>query len=236
MRALVASLALGLWLTGAPVLAAAGEEEEEAEVATDLLHAPRPLYTFAWPDVWPRSFVNEGPEWSFGCESRVAFGDWQLVSEQRDYGGLGSWVRVANYGVFHCAANFYAAETREELAKGEFSRGLFALIGEGRAQGKTYELWVLQKGFVPGSSYVLLARDKAERQEGSIARFDVLQRECPRGRLRAADNMDVWSTRHCSIESRDELLALARKMLRKPFLGAFVRVGDALPEADKPET
>lgn len=234
MRALVAAFALTAGLTGSPGLAAQ-EEGEEVEITLERLHAPVPLYTFAWPELWPRSFTNDGPEYEFGCESRVAFGDWQFVSPQADYGGLSGWMRIENYGVFHCAANLHEAEERNELAEGEFSRGLFALIGTGRAAGKTYELWVLQQGFVPGSSYILLARDPAEDTKRTIARFDLLQRECPRRRLREAEDMDVWLTRYCAIESRDELLALARKMLRKPFAGEFVRAGDALPEPDAAE-
>jgi hypothetical protein len=230
MRALVASLALVATLMGAPALASEEGEGDEAEVVLERLHAPLPLYTFDWPDLWPRSFTDEE---SFGCTSRVAFGDWQFVSAQADYGGLSGWTRIENYGVFHCAANLHEADEREELREGKFSRGLFALIGTGRVVGKTYELWVLQQGFVPGSSYVLLARDPAAQAEGAVARFDVLQRECPAGRLRKAEGMDVWSTSYCAIESRDELLALARKMLRKPFAGEFVRVGDPLPEREE---
>jgi len=238
MRPLVALLAFCVSLTGTPVLAAGEEEGEEVEITLERLHAPVPLYTFAWPDLWPRGFVPQDEPGVIslgGCESRVDFGDWQFVSAQADYGGLSGWTRIENYGVFHCAANLHEAEERNELAEGEFSRGLFALIGTGRAAGKTYELWVLQQGFVPGSSYILLARDPAEDAKGTIARFDVLQRECPRGRLRKAEDMDVWLTRYCAIESRNELLALARRMLRKPFAGEFVRVGDALPEPDAAE-
>jgi hypothetical protein len=235
MRVLVAAIALVASLTGAPGLASDEGKSEEAEVALERLHAPLPLYTFDWPDLWPRSFTDDGPDMAFGCTSRVAFGDWQFDSDRSDYGGLSGWTRIENYGVFHCAANLYEADEREGLAEGEFSRGLFALIGEGQTAGRTYELWVLQQGFVPGSSYTLLARDPTAQAEGAIARFDVLQRECPTGRLRKAEGMDVWSTSYCAIESRDALLALARDMLRKPFVGAFVRMGDALPEPAKAE-
>jgi hypothetical protein len=229
----VSALALVASLTGAPGQATEEGEGDGAEVALERLHAPLPLYTFAWPYLWPRSFTDDGPDPSFGCTSRVAFGDWEFVSTRADYGGLSGWTRIENYGVFHCAANLFAADEREQLAEGEFSRGLFALIGKGQASGKTYELWVLQQGFVPGSSYILLARDPAAQAEGAIARFDVLQRECQRGRLRKAEDMDGWLTSYCAVESRDELLALARKMLRKPFAGEFVRVGVASPEREE---
>lgn len=230
MRSLsfLAGLAFALLAGPAPIHA---EEPEGAEMDVELLHAPLPLYTFDWRDLWPRSIENPGPDVIAGCESPIAFGDWQFVSDHADYGGIQGWTRIQNYGAFHCAANLYSADDREALDEGEFSRGLFARIGEGRAGGKTYELWVLQKGFIPGSSYILLARDKAEQLETTIQRFEVLQRKCPRGRLRKAEGMDVWSTRYCAIESRAELLALARKMLREPFLGEFRRAKEEGPEA-----
>lgn len=236
MRAIMASLALAAALTGAPRLAAEDDEEQGVELADDWLHAPLPLYTFAWPDLWPRHFVPD-PEPGVislgGCESRVAFGDWRFVSNPADPFSNEYWLRVDNYGVFHCAANLYNADAREELSEGEFSRGFFALIGEGHARGRTYELWVLQEGFVPGSSYMLLARNKAEQQETSIRRFEVLQRRCPRGKLRVAEEMDVWRTRYCAIDSRAELLTLARRMLQEPFLGALTWAGEEKgPEAE----
>lgn len=229
MRAFLCLCALAL---AAPLCAE--EPQEEYEWQDDRLHAPVPLYTFAWRDLWPRSIEDPGPDIIVGCETRVAFGDWNFVPNSA--GGRGSpyWIRIANYGAFHCAANLYNADEREGLDEGEFSRGLFALIGEGRANGKTYELWVLQEGFVPGSTYTLLARDKAEGGD-LVERFDMLQRRCPPGKQREAEDMDVWLTRYCAIESRDDLLALARKMLREPFLGELRRDKEKGSDAAAPD-
>lgn len=234
MRAIL--LAVGLFLGAALPPASlsadddAGGDGEGTELAADRLHAPLPLYTFAWRDLWPRSIEDPGPEIIVGCESRVAFGDWQFVPKPVDESGREYWLRVANYGAFHCAANLYEAEAQDALDEGDFSRGLFARIGEGRASGKTYELWVLQHGFIPGSSYTLLARETAQ-DDGLVERFHVLQRRCPSGKLREAEEMDVWLTRYCAVANRTELLALARRMLREEFLGELLRKSEEGPEA-----
>lgn len=218
----------------APLCAAEPEREADYEWQSERLHAPVPLYTFAWRDLWPRSIENPGPDVIVGCESRVAFGDWHFTPNPADSSGSDFWLRIANYGVFHCAANLYKADAREEVDAGDFSRGLFARIGEGRANGKTYELWALQEGFVPGSSYMLLARAKGE-DDGIVARFDVLQVRCPSRWRRRAEDMDVWLTRYCAVENRDDLLAFARRMLREPFLGELRREEETGPDAEAPD-
>jgi len=150
---------LAAMLLAAPALA----EDEKYVFEAELIHAPVPLYTFDWKQVWPRGMVPDADTIA-GCASRVAFGDWRFTPNLEDEYADPWWLRVSNYGVFHCAANLLEADEREELGEGEFSRGLFAMIGEGSTDGRAWELWVLQKGFVPGSAYVLLAREA----EGAI--------------------------------------------------------------------
>ncbi|NBC88355.1 MAG: hypothetical protein GVX90_02455 [Alphaproteobacteria bacterium] len=226
-------LALVMILAASPALA----EDEEYVFEAELIYAPVPLYTFDWEQVWPRSFSEgEGKDWSFGCARRVAFGDWRFTPNPEDEYADGRWLRIRNYGVFHCAANLLEADERGELEDGEFSRGLFAMIGEGRTDGSAWELWVLQKRFVPGSDYVLLAREA--KGDGPVRRFTVLQRRCPRASVREVDGMDVWTTRYCAIESRAELLALARRMLRAKPLGTLEWVGvknEEGPDAEAPD-
>lgn len=228
MRRLLAFVTM---LAASPALA----EDEEYLFEAELIHAPIPLYTFDWEQVWPRSMVaNE--DTIVGCETRVAFGDWRFTPNPYDDYADPWWQRIRNYGVFHCAANLLEADEREDLEEGDFSRGLFARIGKGRADGRAWELWVLQKGFVPGSDYVLLAREA--EGDGPVRRFTVLQRRCPRASVREADGMDVWTTRYCGIESRAELLALARRMLRAKPLGTLEWVGDNNeegPDAEAPD-
>ncbi|KPP91249.1 hypothetical protein [Erythrobacter sp. HL-111] len=219
---------LAAMLLAAPALA----EDEKYVFEAELIHAPVPLYTFDWKQVWPRGMVPDADTIA-GCASRVAFGDWRFTPNLEDEYADPWWLRVRNYGVFHCAANLLEADEREELGEGEFSRGLFAMIGEGSTDGRAWELWVLQKGFVPGSAYVLLAR---EAEGGDLVRrFTILQRRCPRGSVREASGMDVWTTRYCAVESRAELLALAKRMLREKPLGTLERVEDTNEEGPDTE-
>ena len=219
---------LASMLLASPALA----EDEEYVFEAELIHSPVPLYTFDWEQVWPRGMVPDADTIA-GCESRVAFGDWRFTPKEEDEYADPWWLRVSNYGVFHCAANLFEADEREELEEGEFSRGLFAVIGEGRTEGRAWELWVLQKGFVPGSDYVLLAR---EAEGGDLVRrFIVLQRRCPRGSMREASGMDGWTTRYCAVENRAELLALARRMLREKPLGTLELMEDENDEGPDTE-
>jgi hypothetical protein len=218
-------------LAASPALA----EDEEFVFETELIHAPVPLYTFDWEKVWPRGMVPDADTIA-GCESRVAFGDWRFTPNPDDEYADPWWLRVSNYGVFHCAANLFEADEREELDDGQFSRGLFAMIGEGSVKGREWEIWVLQEGFVPGSDYLLLAREPGE--EDLVKAFTVLQSRCPRKSLREADGINVWRTRYCAIESRAELLALARRMLREKPLGTLELVKDENeegPDAEAPD-
>jgi hypothetical protein len=82
---------------------------------------------------------------------------------------------------------------------------------------------------VPGSDYVLLAREPGDAK---IERFTVLQQRCPSGQRREVKGLDIWTTRYCAIDSRSELLSLARRMLALPALGVIERV-EAVEETDK---
>lgn len=229
MRPFLCLLALVSALAAVPARA----DDEELRHA-DLIHAPVPLYTFDWADIWPRSIVDPGPDVIAGCESRVAFGDWRYVPawsrSERDH----EWLRWGNYGVFHCAGNVWRADDRPGLENGAFARGFFVRIGEGRVRGRRYELWALQEGFIPGSNYTLLARP-AEEGDGVVERFDVLQRRCPARNRRKARGLDSWLTGYCAIETRDALLAMARRMLREPFLGELRREKEKGPETEAPD-
>lgn len=219
-------LGLACGSVAAPTL---GKDSNGVEFISERLHAPLPLYTFDWQDLWPRSMVP-GADVIAGCESRVRFGDWQFVPNPDNEYDEPYWLRVTNYGAFHCAANLYLADERSELDKGEFSRGLFVMIGKARSGGADWELWALQEGFVPGSSYTLLAREE-KNDNGIVEQFRVLQRHCPTGKLREARGMDAWLTRYCEVDNRTELLALARKMMRKPALGSLTLTKEKGPEA-----
>ena len=205
-------------LIASPVLAQSGAqwEDEEEEFVAELIHSDLPLYTFEWENFWPRGFVGEG---SFGCVTKVSYGDWQFTSNPAFEFGDSWWLRISNYGVFHCGANILEAYDREELVEGDFSRGFFVQQGEAEHDGKTLEIWALQRGMVPGSDYILLAR---EPKEGLAEKFTVLQRRCPQGARRELEGgLDVWLTDYCAINSREELWDLSMAMLEFPALGTL---------------
>jgi hypothetical protein len=211
---------------GSGALANAQVEVEE-EWSEELIHSDLPIYTFNYEELWPRG-MEPGPDSIAGCESRVAFGDWKFSPNPANESADEWWLRVRNYGVFHCAANLYLADVREELESGELSRGLFVRIGEEDSDNPERELWVLQQGFVPGSDYMLLAR-KAD--EDIVTRFTVLQRRCPIGATRSMMGMAVWTTSYCAINSDEDLYRLANGMLKLPALGELVLQKD--PEAEE---
>lgn len=204
------------------------DDSAQVEWIAEMIHSDLPLYTFEWEDFWPRNFHSgEGDDFTFGCQSRVAFGDWQFTPHPLAEYLEGWWMRIDNYGVFHCAANFYQADERDELTEGEFSRGFFVRLGETRHDGRVWELWAIQQGMVPGSDYMLLAR---ESNDGLIDEFTVLQRRCREESMRRSEGLDVWNTSYCSINSRAELLSVAGSMLALPPLGTLSR--SSAPDED----
>lgn len=104
----------------------------------------------------------------------------------------------------------------------------------GEVAGHSRESWVLQKRFVAGSDFVLLAREAQGRD--LAARLTVLQRRSPRRRVRENDGTDSWTIRYRAVESRAELLALARRMLREEPLGRLELVEDENEEGPDAET
>lgn len=195
---------------------------EDNEMIAERIHSTLPLYTFAWEQTWPRSFSSGD---NFGCTSRVAFGDWHFTPNPDNDSAEERWERFTNYGVFHCAAIMRTADEQADLDEAKWEYGFFVRLGATRKGSVTWELWALQKGTVPGSEYTLLAREPGEAM---IERFTVLQQRCPSGTQLQAKGLDIWLTRYCAINSRAELLSLARKMLALPSLGVIER----MPQAD----
>ena len=189
------------------------EYETDEEFVAELVHADVPLYTFDWEELWPRSFTSD--DIIAVCRSRVRFGDWIMRPNPADeYGDDPEWYRFSNYGAFHCNANIRSAWERDELETGEFSHGLFALIG--MTPDGSRELWALQEGTRPGSDYLLLAREPDEK---IVTRFDVLQRRCPPHHWRDIGDdlsLDILPTGYCAINSQGDLLALAQAMAALP--------------------
>lgn len=213
------SLCAAAWLAASSLLPAPAQARSDPEVVVDAIHSALPLYNFDWEGLWPRGFV-EGD--SFGCNSRVGLGDWRFAPAEANGQGQETWYRFGNYGVFHCAAIFQRADEQAGLATAQAGHGFFVRLGTARHRSAEWELWALQWGMRPGSDYTLLAREA--NGAGLIVEFRVLQQRCPRGMIREARGLDVWSTRYCAIDSRAALVSLARSMLRLPAAGTVVRV------------
>lgn len=183
---------------------AAGRSPPDA----DLLRSDLPLWgnDAVEGELWPRPFRTAD---SFGCRHRIKLGDWNADG----YRGDDEWIRFDNYGAVHCALIERRAYVREQLQHRFSDYAWLVSLGEADGRNGRVELWALQSGVRTGSSYTLLA---SKPKKDPIDAFDVLQVECPKDRVRAAPALDIWLTRYCAINSRDELIALARRMVRRP--------------------
>lgn len=178
-----------------------------------LLHADTPLFGGA-DKTWPEHFVSDD---SFGCRSLIPFGVWKRTEVLAPDAEPGeepntSWMRISNYGVFHCA---YIVENAYDEPKdwGNFEYALLAELGEAESPDGKLTLYALQSGFRPGSSYLLLA---AKQGETGIRRFLVLNTICPKAWWRDAGTMDVWLTGYCAAPSKAALRRMAVAAARRP--------------------
>lgn len=188
------------------------------EMAGDILHSDLPIFGRGGDDEWPQHFYAED---SFGCSSRVAFGDWVLRESGAEVEDDVQWYRFSNYGVFHCWANTFRAYERAGLDGADFYPSFFAFLGRTSVDGRDIELWAVQIGARPGSQYLLLSRAPAD---GLIEQFSVLQTACPRANVRDGGSLDILLTWYCAVNSRTELVRLARRMAQRPALGTLTRV------------
>lgn len=214
-RMILAALwvAVNAW-HGAPAAA----QEDEAQ--SDPIHSDLPLSPdFGEDAVWPQHFTDD--DGSFGCTSRVGFGDWSLTMPDEGDGddGVAEWYRFDNYGVFHCAVVVRRNYDRDRLDEARYEYGRFIRMGETGNKADRRELWAVEVGSKTGSDYILLARQLGS--DGVIGRFQALQAICPAGHIREKRGLDLWNTRYCAINSRAELLALARRMAWLKPLGVL---------------
>ena len=186
--------------------------------AADLIHADLPLFGDGTEEMWPQHFTEADGD--FGCNNRVAFGTWKLHFAGKSEDRFDDrWYRFANYGVFHCFALVSDAEKRHDLKTSTSQPSFFILI----ARTFDRELWVLQRGARPGSDYILLSR---KPDTGVIKQFEVLQRACPDALKRKSAHIDILLTDYCAVNSRGDLIELARKMAKLPPLGSLTYVDE----------
>jgi hypothetical protein len=204
-------------LVAALLFAPSARGQSLDEMAGDLLHSDLPIFGRGGDNEWPQHFSDDD---SFGCTSRVAFGDW-VFRQRAEAEDEVLWYRFSNYGVFHCWANTFRADEQAKLPGADAHPSFFAFLGSMRVNGSNIELWAVQIGARPGSEYLLLSRVSAD---GLIENFNVLQTACPRANVRDAGSLDILLTRYCTIHSRSELIRLARRMVQRPPLGTLTHV------------
>jgi hypothetical protein len=209
-----------------PALLAAfvGAQAEPEDRHQDLIHSDVPLWTHEQGNLWPRAI---GDADSFGCQTRIRFGDWRY--DEAGVADEPTWYRFSNYGVFHCFMWVRDARERRDLAGREPDGSFFVELGTARGREGLVELWALQRGSRPGSNYLLLSRAAGT---GAISEFEMLQRECPRDRLREGPPLSVLITSYCAINGPRELTQLARRMAQLPALGRLTFVAAAEEEDD----
>ncbi len=171
--------------------------------------------------MWPKGFPDDD---SFGCESIIRFGDWTFTEKDEEQP---EWMRLRNYGVFHCAMVESWGPDRESLDKTGYKYSWLVSLGKAEYQGKAVELWAFQRGARPGSDYLLLR--KVAKPKG-LTELDVLPVDCAKRHLRDGGQLDVWLTSYCSINDVNDFVAFAREMAKKPEVGKLVW------KADVPET
>lgn len=200
-------------------LSMATTDPGEAELHGDLIHSDVPLWGSASVNMWPQNFADSQ---SFGCQTRLAYGDWKL--SDRSGQDAQTWYRLTNYGVIHCFMMVRDAPERPLLRARKADPSFLVELGRTQGRGGEVELWAFQRGARPGSDYLLLARRAVP---GVIKGFDVLQRDCPANHHRRGPELSILSTGYCAINSPQELVRLAQRMAELPPLGTLTFLGPA---------
>jgi hypothetical protein len=175
------------------------------------LRSDSPLWTYQNepdPGLYPEHFVDQE---SFGCAVPLHLGVYRRTSTGEDADI--SFMRVANYGVFHCALMYGEANDPEDIDTAfEDYAWLIELDRKDRADGTTNRLLALQIGIKAGSRYVLL-RHRASESTTSLGELDW---KCPAGAERRTARIDIWQQNACVISSKDDLRRIARIADRQP--------------------
>jgi hypothetical protein len=195
-----------------------------------LLHADTPLFGGS-DQTWPEHFSSGD---SFGCKSAIFFGVWKRTDapdrEAPDEPPDTSWLRVDNYGVFHCA--YILSEANQEPFEWEdYEYSLLVKLGSAKGPKGPLDLYAFQKGFRPGSTYLLLAAEPTDADK-AITRFFVLAPDCPRDWWRGNGVIDVWRTDYCAVPDKAGLRRIAVSAARRPPAATLEYVGPDPEDAE----
>jgi len=181
------------------------------------VHADLPLWTNS-EDLWPRSFSDDD---GFGCSGPVKFGEWKRTyypqTEEGDaYTTDPDWLKIHNYGVFHCAYGFRWSYDLEGLETETAKLGHMVELGFVDTENGKRKLWAMQIGFSPGSDYIFLTRLESSEPDTP---FDVLDMKCPKKYIRKTENIDIFLTDYCSINDKRSMRRFAKRMAKRPPTG-----------------
>jgi len=195
--------------------------------SAELIRSDLPLWGHgdAPETTWPQHFTSA--DGGFGCASKLRFGDWRLVTRGPDDAReFVEWMRIHNYGVFHCAAGFRRANGRAGLPDATPAFGYLVDLGPAPSGRET--LHALQIGMAGGSEYVLLAAESVGADDGPRA-YRVLAADCPAGARRKGRRIDIFSTSYCAPKDRRMVIAMARRAAAKPSVTRLEYAGDFEP-------
>lgn len=185
-------------------------------VEAQTLRSDSPLWTYQNerdPGLYPEHFVNED---SFGCAVPLRLGIYRHSSVDDE--GDETFVRIENYGVFHCALIYGETSDRADADSAfEDHAWLIELDKVRQPDGRDERLLALQIGVQAGSRYILL-RDR----DGDLSSpLEELDWKCPASAERRTARIDVWSQNSCVISSKADLRRVARAASRRPAVATL---------------
>jgi len=186
---------------------------------SSLIHADLPLWDNG-DGLWPRGFSDDE---SFGCTGPLKFGDWKATyfpesEDEEAYTPDAEFLNIYNYGVMHCAYGFQWADSLDEVSSAEAKLGHLVEIGKINTPRGVRKLWVIQQGFRPGSSYILLA---SEDNDLIRIKFEILPMNCPKPYERDAGTIGIFMTRYCSINDKASFKRFAKRMAKLEPVGTL---------------
>lgn len=196
---------------------------EQAIAQPPSVHSDLPIWTNT-EDLSPRSFNSDE---GFGCFGEIKFGDWKLsyapeIGEGHSYTQDPEWLKVYNYGVFHCAYGFQWAYEFDDLNEATPTFGHLVDLDTVKTPRGKRHLWAMQIGFNPGSDYIFLTRGLETHTHSS---FELLPTDCPKQSLRTAGTIDIFLTDYCSINDKKAMKRFAKRMAKRTPVGTLEYLG-----------
>jgi len=204
-----------LWIVVAALAVLLTPNKSNAQPSS--VHADLPLWT-SFESLWPRSFSDDD---DFGCTGPVRFGNWKLTyfpetDEVDAYTADPDWLKIHNYGVFHCAYGFRWSYEFEDLDAATAKLGHLVELGMVDTPNGERTLWAIQSGFSPGSDYIFLTRLPSSKPDDP---YEVLDVQCPKKHIRTAGSIDIFGTKYCAINNKSSMRRLAKRMAKRSPIG-----------------